>query len=116
MPSHRYMVMPSHRYMVMPMLVWLFSIHRTGTRPASPPEGHCAIQGETLPTVSQRPGGGLTCPFHLCFTAMSFLQWDQFMELGKDVDDSVIEEKIKAQRPEQCALVVYTVRINLIAI
>ena len=47
---------------------------------------------------------------------MSFLQWDQFMELGKDVDDSVIEEKIKAQRPEQCALVVYTVRINLIAI
>ncbi|KAL5460257.1 hypothetical protein EMCRGX_G033688 [Ephydatia muelleri] len=36
------------------------------------------------------------------------LEWDQFMELGKDVDDSVIEEKIKAQRPEQCALVVYT--------
>eukprot|EP00731_Ephydatia_muelleri_P030982 Em0022g496a len=36
------------------------------------------------------------------------LEWDQFMELGKDVDDSVIEEKIKAQRPEQCALLVYT--------
>ena len=31
------------------------------------------------------------------------------MELGKDVDDSVIEEMIKAQRPEQCALLVYTV-------
>ena len=40
---------------------------------------------------------------------MSLHQWDQFMELGKDVDDSVIEEKIKSQRPEQCALLVYTV-------
>ena len=40
---------------------------------------------------------------------MSLHQWDQFLELGKDVDDSVIEEKIKAQRPEQCALLVYTV-------
>ena len=40
---------------------------------------------------------------------MSLHQWDQFMELGKDVDDNVIEEKIKAQRPEQCALLVYTV-------
>ena len=36
------------------------------------------------------------------------LEWDQFMELGKDVDDSVIEEMIKAQRPDQCALLVYT--------
>ena len=40
---------------------------------------------------------------------MSLHQWDQFLELGKDVDDSVIEEKMKAQRPEQCAVLVYTV-------
>ena len=44
---------------------------------------------------------------------MSLNQWDQFMELGKDVDDSVIEEKIKSQRPEQCALLVYTVSVDL---
>ena len=31
------------------------------------------------------------------------------MELGKDIEDSVIEEKIKAQKPEQCALLIYTV-------
>ena len=31
------------------------------------------------------------------------------MELGKDVEDSVIEEKMKAQKPEQCALLIYTV-------
>lgn len=31
------------------------------------------------------------------------------MELGKDLEDSVIEDKIKAQKPEQCAVLVYTV-------
>ena len=31
------------------------------------------------------------------------------MELGKDMEDSVIEEKIKAQKPEQCAVLIYTV-------
>ena len=31
------------------------------------------------------------------------------MEFGKDIEDSVIEEKIKAQKPEQCALLIYTV-------
>ena len=32
------------------------------------------------------------------------------MELGKDIEDSVIEDKISAQKPNQCALLVYTVR------
>ncbi len=32
------------------------------------------------------------------------------MKLGDDMEDSVVEEKIKAQRPEHCALLVYTVR------
>ena len=36
-------------------------------------------------------------------------QWEQFMELGKDMEDSVIEDKIKAEKPEQCALLIYTV-------
>ena len=40
---------------------------------------------------------------------VSLLQWEQFMELGKDLDDSVIEDKIKAQKPEQCAVLIYTV-------
>ena len=31
------------------------------------------------------------------------------MELGKDMEDSVVEDKIKAQKPEQCALLIYTV-------
>ena len=39
-------------------------------------------------------------------------QWEQFMALGKDVEDGAIEEKIAAQRPEQCALLIYTVRIH----
>ena len=33
------------------------------------------------------------------------------MELGKDIEDRVIEKKIEAQKPEQCALLIYTVRI-----
>ena len=40
---------------------------------------------------------------------ITHLQWDQFMELGKDMEDSVIEDKMKAQKPEQCALLIYTV-------
>ena len=32
------------------------------------------------------------------------------MELGKDIENSVIEDKISAQKPNQCALLVYTVR------
>lgn len=35
------------------------------------------------------------------------------MELGKDVEDGAIEEKIAAQRPEQCALLIYTVRMYI---
>ena len=37
------------------------------------------------------------------------MQWEQFLELGQDMDDSVIEEKIKAQKPEHCAVLIYTV-------
>ena len=32
------------------------------------------------------------------------------MELGKDIENSVIEDKIAAMKPNQCATLVYTVR------
>ena len=47
---------------------------------------------------------------HWCFV----LQWEQFLELGKDVEDGAIEEKIAAQRPEQCALLIYTVGVDAV--
>ena len=31
------------------------------------------------------------------------------MKLGDDMENSVVEEKMAAQKPEQCALLVYTV-------
>jgi long-chain-fatty-acid--CoA ligase ACSBG len=34
--------------------------------------------------------------------------WEQFMELGKDMDSSVVDDIIKNQKPNQCASLVYT--------
>eukprot|EP00752_Nemacystus_decipiens_P012995 g11498.t1 len=34
--------------------------------------------------------------------------WDQFMELGKEVPDASIEERIEAQKPGQCCSLIYT--------
>ena len=31
------------------------------------------------------------------------------MDLGKDIENSVIEEKMAVQKPNQCALLIYTV-------
>ena len=36
-------------------------------------------------------------------------QWEDFLKLGDEIETSVVEEKIKAQKPEQCALLIYTV-------
>ena len=33
------------------------------------------------------------------------------MELGKDMESSEIEQRIAEQKPEQCALLVYTVSL-----
>ena len=41
--------------------------------------------------------------------ACSSLQWEEFLKLGDEVETSVVEEKIKSQRPEHCALLIYTV-------
>ncbi len=32
------------------------------------------------------------------------------MELGKDIENSVINDKMAAMKPNQCALLIYTVR------
>ena len=37
-------------------------------------------------------------------------QWEQFLELGSDMETSEIEDRIKSQKPNQCAALVYTVR------
>ena len=37
------------------------------------------------------------------------LQWEQFMKLGDDMENSVVEKNMAGQKPEQCALLVYTV-------
>ena len=36
-------------------------------------------------------------------------QWEDFLKLGDEIETSVVEEKIKAQKPEHCALLIYTV-------
>lgn len=36
-------------------------------------------------------------------------QWKQFMELGRDIETSVIEDIMQKQKPSQCATLVYTV-------
>ena len=43
-------------------------------------------------------------------TTLSFVQWNEFLELGKDIENSVIEDILKSQKPEECAVMVYTVR------
>ncbi|XP_065884225.1 long-chain-fatty-acid--CoA ligase ACSBG2-like [Dysidea avara] len=34
--------------------------------------------------------------------------WEKFLEVGKDMDDSVIDDIINKQEPNQCAMLVYT--------
>ena len=40
-------------------------------------------------------------------------QWEQFLELGADMETSQVEDRMKSQTPNQCASLVYTVRHNL---
>ena len=40
-------------------------------------------------------------------------QWEQFLELGADMETSQVEDRMKSQTPDQCASLVYTVRRNL---
>ena len=44
----------------------------------------------------------------------SFLpfQWDEFLNLSKDVLDSTLQERIDIQAPNTCCSLIYTVSIN----
>ena len=39
------------------------------------------------------------------------LQWEEFMKLGDDTDDKIVEDKITAQKPEDYCTLVYTVSV-----
>ena len=112
-------------------LLKLITFILSGARSSSSVEGYCPVQGK----AESAPRQGLWCEFNFAscpfpanlpcmgiwlaefkenrqdYCPLYWLQsqWEQFMELGKDIEDSVIEEKIKAQKPEQCALLIYTV-------
>ena len=36
------------------------------------------------------------------------LQWKQFMEAGRDVPDSAIQDRLKQQAPNKCCSLIYT--------
>jgi len=36
------------------------------------------------------------------------MTWTQFLELGKDVPEAVIEDKVSKQKPGKCACLIYT--------
>ena len=40
---------------------------------------------------------------------MPNFQWSEFIELGKDLEDSAVEERLKVQAPNTCATIIYTV-------
>lgn len=37
------------------------------------------------------------------------VQWDQFMEIGKEVPDDVLQERIDELTPNKCCTLIYTV-------
>lgn len=41
------------------------------------------------------------------------LQWKEFLEVGKAVPDSELEERIRGQAPNKCCTLIYTVSVNL---
>ena len=51
---------------------------------------------------------------YMCITSLTilviFLQWEQFLCLGDDMDDQLVEDKIASQKPEDCVALIYTVR------
>ena len=45
----------------------------------------------------------------LSYVTFYMYKWEEFMSLGNDVEDVVIEERMKQQRADQCAAVVFSV-------
>lgn len=56
-------------------------------------------------------GGLVPLADHSCslVCCVCVLQWKQFMELGTEVETVQVDNIIHRQRPEQCALLIYTV-------
>ena len=50
----------------------------------------------------------------LSFDPSHFSQWDQFLELGKDISDSEVEKIVDDQKPGECCLLVYTVKQQVV--
>ena len=48
---------------------------------------------------------------YYCYVCVSNvpLQWEEFMKLGDDTDDKIVEDKITAQKPEDYCTLAYTV-------
>ena len=46
----------------------------------------------------------------VCVSNVS-LQWEEFMKLGDDTDDKIVEDKITVQKPEDHCTLVYTVSV-----
>ena len=44
----------------------------------------------------------------MCFKCVSF-QWEEFLKLGDDTDDKIVEDKITGQKPEDHCTLIYTV-------
>ena len=46
----------------------------------------------------------------MCFKCVSF-QWAEFLKLGDDTDDKIVEDKITGQKPEDHCTLIYTVGV-----
>lgn len=43
-----------------------------------------------------------------------FIQWEEFMKVGKDVTDQQLQERINLARPNKCCTLIYTVSHDII--
>ena len=46
----------------------------------------------------------------VCVSNVSF-QWEEFLKLGDDTDDKIVEDKITGQKPEDHCTLIYTVSV-----
>lgn len=78
------------------------------------PGGHYPVQGKAKSELREClrckwPHPSLPHPWQY-IPLLYCLQWEQFMELGKDMADSEVEKILQEQKPQDCALLIYTVR------
>ncbi len=50
-----------------------------------------------------------------CNVKMNLFQWSEFMEIGKEVPEEELIDRIRGQAPNKCCTLIYTVsRISLV--